>query len=275
MKRIALLSILALLLFQTALADEVRVTDAVALMRAIAPGRTVILAPGEYLVSEIPADVQSDYVRFEQAYDGFQMVVHDVAGLELRGEGTHASHIIASPRYGQVIQFQSCADIKIVNIKAGHGPEKGYCTGGVLDFENCSKVSIADCFLYGSGTEGITTESCADFQVRNSLITGCTYGIMSINTSTKVAFSDCKFFDNKEFEMLNIRRSADVTFTDCKFRKNRKGEWDGIDFMHVEDASELSFKNCEFIDNIADRFCNDETLVKQKGCTFTGNSWQR
>lgn len=274
MKRIALLPFLMLALFQIVLADEVRVTNAVELMRAIAPGRTVVLAPGEYLVSEIPADVQSDYVRFEQAYDGFQMVVHDVANLELRGEGTHASHIIASPRYGQVIQFKACADIKLVNIKAGHGPEKGYCTGGVLDFEDCKDIRIEDSFLYGSGTEGITTEACMNLTVRNSLITGCTYGIMSINSTQNAAFSDCKFFDNKEFEMLNIRGSVDVTFTDCKFRKNRKGEWDGIDFMHVEDASGVSFKNCEFLDNIADRFCNDETLIKQKGCTFTGNTWQ-
>jgi hypothetical protein len=274
MKRIALFSLFAVFLAQAALADVVRVTNAVELMRAIRPNRTVVLAPGEYRVSEIPADVQSDFVRFEQAGDGFQFVIADVPDLELRGEGTHESHVIASPRYGQVIRFVSCAGLKIVNLKAGHGPEKGHCSGGVLDFENCSGVKIDGCFLYGSGTEGITTESCAGFDVTNTLITGCTYGIMSLNSSADMNFSDCKFFDNKEFEMLNLRRCASVSFTNCKFRKNRKGEFDGINFMQAEDNSGLSFKNCEFLDNIADRFCNDETGVKLKGCTFTGNSWQ-
>lgn len=275
MKRLALLPILALLLCQAALADQVRVTNAVELMRAIAPGRTVILAPGEYLVSEIPEDVASDYVRFEQAGDGFQFVVHDVAGLELRGEGTHESHIIASPRYGQVMRFQECAGIKLVNIKAGHGPEKGYCTGGVLDFANCAGITILDCFLYGSGTEGVTTDGCAGLDMRNSLITGCTYGIMTLSNTAGATFADCKFFDNKEFQMLNFRASSGISFTDCKFRKNRQGEWDDIDFMQVEECDDVSFKRCEFLDNTFGRFCNDAGAITQKSCTFTNNSWQR
>jgi hypothetical protein len=274
MKRFALLSLLALALFYPAWADEVRVTNAVELMQAIAPGRTVILAPGEYLVSEISSDIQSDYVYFEQVDEGFQFVVHDVTNLELRGEGTHLSHLIASPRYGQVILFKNCLGIKVVNIKAGHGPEKGYCSGGVLYFENCKNITIEDSFLYGSGTEGLTAESCDKLTMHNTLITGCTYGIMSITTSANLSFSDCKFFDNKEFQMLNIRRSAGVSFTDCKFRKNRKGEWDNINFMELDDAADVSFKSCEFLDNIADQFSNDETPIKLKSCTFTNNSWQ-
>jgi Right handed beta helix region len=274
MKRIALLPFLALLLCQGVFADQVRVTNAVELMRAIAPGRTVVLAPGEYLVSEIPDDVPSDFVRFDQAGDGFQMVVHDVAGLELRGEGTHLSHIIASPRYGQVIRFQDCAGIKLVNIKAGHGPEKGYCTGGVLDFYNCAGITIEDCFLYGSGTEGITAESCAGLTMRNSLITGCTYGIMTIANSSDASFSDCKFFDNMEFEMLNFRNSSKISFTDCKFRKNRMGEFDGIDFMQITECADVSFKRCAFLDNIFNGFCKPGGDFEQKSCTFTNNSWQ-
>lgn len=254
-------------------ADQVRVTNAREFLEAIAPGRTIILAPGEYLLSERPSNFASQYVRFEDAYDGFEAIVHDVANLEIKGEGTHDSHLITKPRYGHVLRFENCATLKINNIKAGHGPEKGYCTGGVLNFKDCADVSILNSFLYGSGTEGITAERVAKLRCDNSVIMGCTYSIMSLREVADASFSGGKFFDNQEFEQLNIQQCARVAFEDCRFRNNRKGDWDNINFMRVDESGDVSFKNCEFLDNKADAFANEGAVLKLKGCTFKGNSW--
>jgi hypothetical protein len=81
----------------------------------------------------------------------------------------------------------------LVEMVAGHGPEKGGCTGGVLNFSDSKNISVKNSVLFGSGTEGITAEKVKNLNCNNTIIRGCTYSIMRLNNCTKIKFNNCEF----------------------------------------------------------------------------------
>jgi hypothetical protein len=107
------------------------------------------------------------------------------------------------------------------NIDAGHGPEKGDCTGGVLNFSNSYNININNSVLFGSGIEGITAEKVNNLKCSKTIIRGCSYGIMTLNNCSDIEFNDCEFSDNKEFDLINLADCIDVTFTKCKISENK------------------------------------------------------
>lgn len=242
-------------------------------LRAIGSNRTIILKPGDYDLSAYSGQAGASYF-FRDAYDGAELVISEVANLTIRGEGLQQVHLITKPQYGNVLVFEACADITLENIKAGHGPEKGYCTGGVLKLDRCANIIVRNCLLYGSGIEGITAEQCASLQVQNTTITGCTYSIFSISECADVAFEACKFFDNVEFDLVNIRACSKVHMTNCKFRNNRASlEWVHTKFFLVEESADVLAKKCSFENNVAKHFMTSEGDVVLKKCKQNGNNW--
>jgi hypothetical protein len=133
---------------------------------------------------------------------------------------------------------------------------------------------VRNCFLYGSGIEGITADQCAVLQVQNTIITGCTYSIFSLNACADVDFEACKFFDNVEFDLVNIRDCAKVRMTNCKFRNNRASlEWVSTKFFNIEGSLDVMAKSCTFENNVAKHFMSKESDVTLKKCKQVGNNW--
>lgn len=257
-------------------AATVEVSSVPEFLNAIQPGNTIVLAPGEYVFSD-HSDLSGDYFYFSEAYDGMELVISNVSGLTIKGSGTHDSHLITRPSYGFVMRFNSCQGIDIENIKAGHGPEKGYCTGGVLEFTSSQGITIQDCFLYGSGIEGLTLNESQGITVTSTYITGCTYSIMSMYNSQAVTFNKCKFWDNVEFEMVNISACNAVSFKKCKFRKNRTSgyEWSNSALFNVTESNAVSVSKCQFEDNEADHLATSPSQVSLKGNKMSGNNFRK
>jgi polygalacturonase len=86
--------------------------------------------------------------------------------VEFRAE---KARLLTKPRYAWVINFVDGEKIAIENVVLGH-TEEGYCRGGVLRFENCKDVLVADTDLFGSGTYGLELVNCINVHFDNCTI---------------------------------------------------------------------------------------------------------
>jgi polygalacturonase len=74
--------------------------------------------------------------------------------------------------------------------------------------------------MYGSGTEGLTLTNVSDIKVTNSRIYECTYSIMTVANSKNIAFENCTFDNNKEYDLIDVSNTRNMSFADCKFKDN-------------------------------------------------------
>jgi hypothetical protein len=248
--------------------EKYTVSNAKEFVEAIGPQRTIIVEPGEYDLSSV-SGMSGEYFSFEEAYDGMELEIAGVTGLKIEGAEKWQSHLITRPQYGHVIRFKGCQGISISNIKAGHGPESGYCTGGVFLFEGCQGIKIEGCHLYGSGTEGLTIMRSQSVSVDETIIKSCTYSIMSLSQSQGITFNKCKFFDNQEFELVNISECDGITYKNCEFDRNRTE----YAFFNVESSNNVVLKKCSFDANKASRVCNSVGGITHKGTSYSNNQW--
>lgn len=187
-------------------------------INAIGPNRVIEITASRIDLGEV-ADRYMEYIRWDPNYDGRTITVRNVEGLEIRGMGIASTRIVVTPQYTYVLGFDGCIGISILNITLGHEPE-GFCTGGVLAFSNTREVMIEKCALFGCGTEGITMQAVDGFAMKDSEIYECSYGILTIESSRRILFSQSEFRNNREFHGVAIRDSEGVEFLDCKFRGN-------------------------------------------------------
>ncbi|MEM6270858.1 MAG: right-handed parallel beta-helix repeat-containing protein [Bacteroidota bacterium] len=250
--------------------SEYIVTNVPELLDAIGPQRTITLQPGNYDLSAHSGQ-QGEYYSFTGAYDGVELEISGVSNLLIRGAGDREAHLIARPRYGNVIRFRGCQDITVQNIKAGHGPEKGYCTGGVLLFEGCQGIRVDDCHLYGSGTEGLTLMRSQGIAVTQTLIQGCTYSIVSMAQCQGATFDRCAFFDNEQFDLVNISQCGPVVFRKCTFGRNQNSS--NSLFFSVNQSEFPMVKKCTFRKNQTGFLAQKEGMLVLKGNRYEDNSW--
>jgi hypothetical protein len=275
MKRLVftLLTFLPILLW--AKPQEISVSTTEEFLKAIGSNRTIILQKGNYLLSDF-TEMEGENFFFQEHFNGKELVLQGITNLTIRGTGNHDSHLLTEPTYGQVIIFQDASEIRLENLKAGHGENKGECVGGVFLFKRCSGVQVRNSLLYGSGTEGITAEDCKDLTIQGSSIYGCTYGICTLTACKKVSFLDCKMYDNVEFEMVNVSACKAVTFKDCSFSKNRAGDAStDYSFFNVAKSSPIALDHCTLLDNQAAHLCNAPKLLNMKACTAPKSQWRR
>ncbi len=190
--------------------------------------------------------------------DGWQPFLAKFSNLTIEGSGTNQSRIVIEPRYAYVLSFISCNNITLRNLEIGH-TEEGYCSGGVLNFEECRNVSIENCVLYGCGTEGVTVQKTQHFVCKATNIHHCTYSIMTVIESEDVLFDQCIFHENKEYGLLCIRGGcSDVRFNQCSFIDN-VGEL-------FEVYNPITMTNCQIYHPTERR--GDMKLVTTVDCTF-------
>ena len=271
MKRFSQFLLLSFFLFIFSFSQaDILVTNAREFVQAIGPQRTIVLQAGDYDLSSV-TDLSSQYYHFIESYDGTELEIKGVSNLTIKGLGKMEAHLITAPRYGHVLRFRGCQAISIQNIKAGHGPEKGYCTGGVLLFEGCRGIRINGCHLYGSGTEGLTLLQTQDVGVSKTIIKGCTYGILTAFQSQTISFNKCWFFDNQEFDLVSIEKCGEVSFKKCKFRNNRtSGDYF---YFRIDESIAVSLKRCTFEKSKTGYFSQTEKDMSTKGLKFIENTF--
>lgn len=253
----------ALLLLPTVLRAEevITVRTAAELVANLGPDRIIELKPGTYQLTSVSQMTPTRYAHFEETIDGPELVVFGVQNLTIKGLGKTPPLIIVSPQYANVMQFNDCSDLRIENVRMGHGPEKGHCLGGVLRFEGCQRVAIDNATLFGCGTQGIAFNESTELICTNSIIEECTYHIMSLMGATSVRFEDCIFRNNKEYDMVQIMETTAVTFDRCRFAHNTSEgtSWSTYALFLTRNAHKITLRGCEFENNAFDYFLQGDS----------------
>ena len=178
---------------------EVVVSTADELIAAIAPDTEIILKDGTYDLSTAKdyGTGWSDYYYWSEEFDGPALTISGVDNLVIRSESGDRKKctIFAVPRYADVLKFKSCTNVTVSGITAGHTVEPGYCTGGVLYYEDCDNILVNQCGLYGCGILGVRAEQCSVIAVTGCEIYECSYGGISIGNSSGIKVENCSFRD--------------------------------------------------------------------------------
>jgi len=248
--------------------EVISVGTAEELISAIGPNRIIELRQGRYDLSGV-AQRQMEFVRWVKVHDGYELIVRNVKGLKLIG-GREASEVLVKPRYAYVLSFADCRDIELENLVLGHTPE-GYCTGGVVRMTKCSGVTIDSCNLFGCGIEGLELREVTGLKFSNSVIRDCTYGIMTVVSSSDIVFSDSIFMQNREFGGFAFSDSRNVRLERCVIEGNRFDSLDAILFSATS-CSDIEVARCTITGNVFKTFVAPENSIKFTRTRIEGNS---
>lgn len=170
------------------------------LLAAIAPNTEIILT-GELYDLTTASDYGSaggKYYYWEESFDGPQLVISGVENFSIiSADNDRSLHTItAAPRYANVLVFRKCTNVALSGFTAGHTVEPGFCSGGVLLFEeDTANVLIDNCDLYGCGTLGVWAFGVSGLQVLNSAIHECTYGGIQCFNCNGLTVGGCTFWE--------------------------------------------------------------------------------
>ncbi len=178
---------------------EVVVSTVDELIAAIAPNTEIVLKDGTYDLSTAKdyGTGWSDYYYWSEEFDGPALTISGADNLVIRSESGDVKKctISAVPRYADVLKFKSCTNVTVSGFTAGHTVEPGYCTGGVLYYEDCDNILVNRCGLYGCGILGVRAELCSALAVTGCEIYECSYGGISIGNSSGIKIENCSFRD--------------------------------------------------------------------------------
>ena len=234
--------------------EAVRVSTVDEFLDAIAPDTTVVLTAGYYEISTASnygKPSNSGCYSWIKVFDGYILEIHNVDGLRIVGEGAERTKLLTDPRYANVLQFVSCQDLTIEDLTAGHVQEPGFCSGGVLSFENCGGCTVRRCGLFGCGTVGVWAENCADLRIEDTTVYECssyayqfslcrgvrvtggevrdcgksTTGspadvLFSVQRCSGVFFSGLRVHDNYAYQMLRSSLSLGIVFLSDRVTDN-------------------------------------------------------
>ena len=178
---------------------EVTVSTVDELLEAIAPETVITLKAGEYDLSKASTygtEQHGDYWRWQDAYDGYELVIEGLGYLTIQGEGMDKVTITAVPRYATVLNFNTCNNITLKGFTAGHTEAPAFCAGNVLGFDNCRETTIDECGMFGCGVLGISAQNCTDMTVTDSVIYDCSYGAVYLYGTRNVLFDGCTIRDH-------------------------------------------------------------------------------
>lgn len=248
----------------------IEVHDANTFVNAIGPDRTIVIK-GPVILPDVDWK-GGEYYSFQEAYDGDELVINNVSNLKIVGGGTTPAKIVTRPSYGEVIIFDNCTNITIDNVEAGHGPKKGYCTGGVFSIRNSRNFTITNSILYGSGTMGIMAEGVTGLSCDNITIYGCTYHVMWLRNTRQARFTNSVFRDNERFGLINIKGNSEVTFDQCTFTGNRTGTQKYSDYaLFSVDMGTTTLNDCTIQNNEACYFSTIANAVNTNNVTRSNN----
>ena len=246
-------------------------------VNAIGSDREIELTGGVYILSGVSPYKEYPDCRFVPVFDGFELQVNKVKNLVIKNKNNEKVKILTNPKYGYVLSFIDCGNIVIENIEAGHGPEKGYCTGGVLKFENCKSIVLNNNELFGSGTEGITAIKVSELVINNSEIKNCSYSIMTLDSVGSVSINNCEFKNNREFDMFNLTNSQDIIFNNCSIKNNssENTSYSNYCLFNVLLSKNIILNNCEIKNNSLDYFCSQAGILVLNNTDFKNNSFTK
>lgn len=194
-------------------------------------------------------------IYWDPEYDGNSLFIVGLKNIVLEGTHEDGGYLLAIPRYADVLHFENCKNIVIKNFTLGH-EETGDCVGDVLVVNDCKKVVVEDCHLFGCGVNGIYSSGSSKVTVKNTDIYGCSARGIEMYGSDNVKFDHCDIFDNGN-GMYVDPYCTNIAFNHCKF-KDIRGQmflcYAPVDIRnskivhHKDDIQDnINFVNCDVV----------------------------
>ena len=215
---------------------NVTVTNGNDFIKAIAPNTNITLKTTGILsitdaLNKMPEDRNIDNVKWDDRsklapgvyyvneYDGRSIIIVKIDNLTITGGGSEMTHIQATPTYAEVLTFSHCNNVTIKNIMAGH-VETGDCSGDVIFFQNCKKVVMDKCDLYGCGVNGLWMDGSSDVTVNNTEIHDCSDDYIVIRDCENIVFNECIMRNSGGG--LNVDENSTVDYQKCDILYNEE-----------------------------------------------------
>ncbi len=259
--------------------DAVQVSTVDELLAAVASDTRILLAPGEYRLTDASgygADSQNPVLRWEEVYDGYELVIQGVSNLELIGTDPENTKILTDPRYANVLTLVNASGVRLAGLTAGHSDGQGECSGGVVHLQSCDGICVENCRLFGCGISGIQAEYTKNLSVTGTRIYECSYDAAELYFCKRVVFRDCTM-DRigvgevySAWGILTASECTDFAVVNCEIRDNITSN-----FLVLNSSRRVSVLNCGIENNT---FQNAVFYVYGKGptvegCAFKGNSY--
>ena len=192
------------------------------MMEALGDHTEIILAPGQYNLSAWLRGPFADPVIHNFAWNpisppGLYRVYHELelAGfqdLTIRGQdaGAITAEIVTEDPYSSVFKFLNCQQIRLAHLRFGHIQQEGHCTGAVLNLEQVKDASLDHLDLYGCGTYGYEARRCKNILLRDSVIRGCTYGLVSATECQNLKIVRTTFKDTSTNFLFSFQSAPSV-----------------------------------------------------------------
>jgi len=171
----------------------------------------------------------------------------------------NSSSIVIRQSEDEVIRFEGVTKVKILNLNIFHKTEtEGGCGefAPVISFHNSNDVTIDNCKLNGSGTEGIHTDEVKGIVIKNTEIFNCNKRGVSFKNSSNVKLVNCKIHSNNLDansvyysgpSIFNLKNSnIEVETTQIISNTSTTNTY----FTDIDDTSTIKFSGCYIADNI-------------------------
>ena len=224
------------------------------LLEAIGPDCYIIMEPGYYNLSDEMEAIWSregqrwndehPYAQLRECFDGVELVVQNVDGFVLAGgtEYPGSTELVIDPRYGAILNFESCSDISLFNLTMGH-TNLGECGGNVLNFNGCQSITLNALDVYGCGYYGIGAHSgTGELYAYECTIRDCAQGPLEIyECDGRFAFWNCTMIGSESYAWYEAGGRSALAFYECTFGVNETSY-----FMFLED---VYTENCIWSDD--------------------------
>ena len=219
------------------------------LLDAIAPGAEIVVAPGYYNMSETLEELwrtdaegwndAHEYVQLRDCYDGTEVAIQNADNLSLSGGGAAAeTELVIEPRYGTVLNFINCSNLKLSGLTLGH-TDTGECSGSVVGLSACRNVELRDMDLYGCGVIGLEcVDGAGDVYAYDTIIRDCSYGPLDLyDGAGRYEFHNCVLTGSDGGGYYNGEIGAEIAFYNCTFGQQETNYWHFLDGVAFEDCT--------------------------------------
>lgn len=243
----------------------VEAKDATELLTAVANDTRILLTGDEYNLSQVDfSKINNPYIKPGE-YCEKEIVISSVQNLIIEGKEGCDIELVTEEAYANVLCFDDCKKIGLVNFTAGHKVEKGSCIGGVIRFYNSKSSYIENCRLYGCGTYGVTGEYANNINVYNTEIYECSYGAISFYLSRDIVFDKCIFRDCAEYDIFGFSDCTNINVNNSLIKNNKSSEWFAL--INSINSDGIKFNECIFDSNTAVNFSIGDGIEINK-CTI-------
>lgn len=249
------------------MAQTINVKTVDEFIRAIGPGKVIVLKKGVYNLSKAKV-TNNKYAKFQDVYDGKELILSGVNACVIKSE--EGAEIVTDSRYANVLNIVNSEDFSLQGIKLGH-TESGECSGNVVNIEDSYGVYISSCFLYGSGVVGLTVFNSSSIELFDSEIYGCSAGAIAMYDSDSITLTSCSFHDNECSSLFYLENINDFVLMYSNIEQNS-----GMGIVQVEgsETSGVSIEYCLFSNNVVETFDIGNLGQELIGNEFTDNLFE-